>query len=188
MGTGKTVVGRELAEHLRLPLTDNDAAIGALTDLNARQIRDRHGTRVLHRLEAEHLLGALASTERTVICAAGSVVDNERCRSALAGPGLFRIWLRARPETLAARFHNQDHRPLFGTEPLALFTGQIATRSQHFVELADAVVDVDGLSIPEVVRRVIAVVAEHGQASATRSRVVELDVDAARRREQEHEA
>src|SRR3954470_8714608 len=83
MGTGKSAVAAKLAPRLGLPLTDNDAASGAWTELNARQIRDRHGTRVLHNLEARHLLDALASTERTVVCAAGSVVEDERCLRAL---------------------------------------------------------------------------------------------------------
>jgi shikimate kinase len=188
MGTGKTVVARELAPSLQLPLSDNDAAIGAKTELSAREIRDRHGTQVLHGLEAEHLLNALAAREPSVICAAGSVVENERCRQALARPGLLRIWLRAQPETLAARFHNQDHRPLLGKEPLDLFTHQVAVRSHHFAGLCDAIVDVDGLPIPEVVRRVLGVIDGQGGEESARRRTLELDVEAAHDRGPEREA
>ena len=154
-----------------MAFTDNDDAIGAVTELNARQIRDRHGTRVLHNLEARHLLDALTALEPTVVCAAGSVVEDERCLHALARPGLFRIWLRASAETLAGRFHNQDHRPLFGKDPLSLFTHQIANRSERFLELADAIVDVDGLTIPEVVARV----AEAIEARPPRSRTLAIE-------------
>jgi shikimate kinase len=171
MGTGKTAVATELAPRLGLAFTDNDDAIGAVTDLSARQIRDRHGTRVLHNLEARHLLDALAVTEPTVVCAAGSVVEDERCLAALVGPGLFRIWLRASADTLADRFHNEDHRPLFGKEPLALFTHQIANRSERFLQLADAIVDVDGLTVPEVVARV----AEAIEARPPRSRTLAIE-------------
>jgi shikimate kinase len=176
MGTGKTEAATRLAPRLGLPFTDNDAAIGVSTELNARQIRDRHGTRVLHNLEARHLLDALASTERTVVCAAGSVVEDERCLRALVRPGLFRVWLRATADTLAGRFHNQDHRPLFGSDPLALFTHQIANRSERFLVLADAIVDVDGLTIPQVVDRVTAAI---GSRDGRRSRTVELEIEPA---------
>jgi shikimate kinase len=172
MGTGKTAVATVLAPRLGLPFTDNDEAIGAATELSARQIRDRHGTRVLHNLEARHLLDALASPEPTVVCAAGSVVEDERCLRALVGPALFRVWLRATAETLAARFHNQDHRPLFGEDPLTLFTHQIANRSERFLLLADAIVDVDGLAIPEVVERVAEAV---DGRPAPRSRTLEIE-------------
>jgi shikimate kinase len=178
MGTGKTAVATQLAPRLGLPFTDNDEAIGAATELNARQIRDRHGTRVLHNLEARHLLDALSKPERTVVCAAGSVVEDERCLGALVRPGLFRVWLRANAETLAARFHNQDHRPLFGKDPLALFTHQIANRTERFVLLADAVVDVDGLSVAQVVERVAAAV-DGKAAPQSRSRTLELEIERA---------
>jgi shikimate kinase len=186
MGTGKTEVATALARLYDLPFTDNDAVIGQSTELTARQIRDKHGTRVLHNLEARHLLDSLAGPGPSIVCAAGSVVEDERCRTALASPALLRIWLRAQPETLAARFHNQDHRPLFGKDPHALFLHQVANRSQHFRDLADEIVDVDGLSIPEVVDAVVAAI-ERARPGG-RSRTLAVDVEPAREPEPEVEA
>lgn len=161
MGTGKTVVAEAIAKRLGLAFSDNDRRLRRTVGLNAREIRETRGVRVLHKLEAQHLLDALAAPAPSVVGAAASVVEDSRCRAALRAPGVFAVWLRASAETLAARFHNEDHRPLFGDDPLQLFTNHIATRSVLFHEVSSAVVDVDGLSVAEVIAAAQAVVDAH---------------------------
>ncbi|HEY4752428.1 MAG TPA: shikimate kinase, partial [Candidatus Limnocylindrales bacterium] len=60
MGSGKTTVGRLLAERLGRPLRDSDPEIEAATGYTAREIRDRDGPDALHDLEARLLLSTLA--------------------------------------------------------------------------------------------------------------------------------
>ena len=156
MGTGKTVVGEALAAHLALPFSDNDRAIMDATGLTAREIGELRGVGVLHGLESEHLLRAVGSPAPSVIGAAASVVEDERCRTALAGEAVLPIWLRARAETLAERFHNEAHRPLVSDSPLVFFRDQIAVRSPLYAALGLAVVDVDGCTVSEVMARLIA--------------------------------
>jgi shikimate kinase len=156
MGTGKTVAGEALAAHLALPFSDNDRAIMDATGLTARDLRDLRGVQVLHKLESRHLLDAVGEPAPSVIGAAASVIENERCRTALQRPDVLTIWLRASAETLAARFHNEDHRPLFGDSPLVFFREQIPVRAPLFSAVSTAVVDVDGRTAAEVVAGVIA--------------------------------
>jgi shikimate kinase len=156
MGTGKTVVAEAVAAHLALPFTDNDRAITEATGMTARELLDAHGVRALHTLESGHLLDAVGEARSNMISAAASVIDDEDCRRGLQLPGVLPIWLRATAETLADRFHNEDHRPMFGESPLAFFRDQIAVRSPLFSDASKAVVDVDGRTVPEVVARVIA--------------------------------
>jgi shikimate kinase len=150
MGAGKTAVGEELARLLGLPFNDNDRTLAGATGMTAREIQEESAVPFLHKLEAHHLLDALGSPEPSVVGAAASVVETKRCRAALRATNVFGIWLRAKPETLVARFSNEQHRPTFG-DPVVFFRDQIAVRSPHFRELSAAIIDVDGLSIAEAV-------------------------------------
>jgi shikimate kinase len=181
MGTGKSVIGAALARHLALPFSDNDAAIAAATGLTARQIREREGIRALHALEARHLLDATQAASSTVICAAASVIEDPSCRAALEQPEIVTIWLRARAETLAARFDNEDHRPVFGPDPLAFFRSQMAIRYPRFLAISAAVIDVDTLTIAEVVERVVETVDRYAapDGQSPRTRTIELGLEAA---------
>ncbi len=84
MGIGKTTLAKHLAQTLGRPLRDSDRDIETLFGQPGRDIAAADGVDALHELEAAVLLGALANPEPTVICAAGWVVEDERCLRALA--------------------------------------------------------------------------------------------------------
>ncbi len=156
MGAGKTTVGRALAERLGRTWRDSDAEIEADTGLTVRELRDREGVDAMHAREAGQLLDALASPEPGIISAAASVVEAEACRIAMAGPDVAVVWLRAAPEVLAERFASaDDHRPAYGESTTAFLADQAAIREPLAAAIGARFVDVDGLSEPEVVARVV---------------------------------
>jgi len=150
MGAGKTAVGEELARRLGFTFSDSDRTILAGTGKTAREIQEEADVAPLHALEARHLLDALSSPGPAVIGAAASVVENERCRSALRAASVCCIWLRATPVTLATRFASGPHRPTFG-DPSVFFRDQSALRSPHFEALSAVTIDVDELEVDDVV-------------------------------------
>jgi len=160
MGAGKTTIGQALAERTGRPWRDSDADIEAATGLTVRELRDREGVDAMHAREASQLLDALADPEPSVISAAASIVDDARCRAALAEPDVAAVWLHAAPDTLAERFESPDeHRPAYG-ESTAGFLADQATRREPLAEAAGAhIVDTNGLTEPEVVARVLEVLA-----------------------------
>jgi shikimate kinase len=158
MGSGKTVVGRRIALRIGWRVSDSDETIQFATRSSAREIKELRGASELHRREAAHLRDALASSTPSVVCAAASVVDDSGCRSALRDPAVCVVWLRARVDTLAERFHSEGHRPRYGERPDAFLEEQIAARTPYLLEVADGIVDVDGLTVSEVVAQVSSLV------------------------------
>ncbi|MEV4114925.1 shikimate kinase [Nonomuraea sp. NPDC049695] len=142
MGSGKSTVGRLIAEVLGLPFSDSDPFLKARYGGTAAQIAARDGAETLHRYEADHVLHELAG-EPEVIAAAASTVEDPRVREAMKEA--FVLWVDADDEVLAQRMKSSDHRPAFG--PAAMR----ARREPYFREVADLRCDVGGMR-PEETR------------------------------------
>ena len=61
MASGKTTVGRGLAEALDWPFSDSDASIERERGTTVRALADEVGVDAMHELEGAHLLQALAA-------------------------------------------------------------------------------------------------------------------------------
>jgi shikimate kinase len=155
MGSGKTTVGRLVAARLGWPLRDSDAEIEAREGRTVRELDDALGTNAMHALEAEVLLAGLASPQPSVVCAAASVVDDERCLAALRDPTLLVTWLKISPETATARFASSGHRPRFGDDPAQFLAQQAAKRDPRFGSVATLELGADGVAPDELAASVV---------------------------------
>ena len=108
MASGKTTLGRSLAELLAADFIDSDMSIAASTGVNAAEIASTAGVTQLHRIEKEVLSTALAASSLSVVAAAASVVDDERIREEL-GDHLC-LWVEADAATLLERLGSAPHR------------------------------------------------------------------------------
>jgi len=152
MGTGKTTVGRALAEALGLPFSDSDAAIERERGSTVKELADEIGVEEMHELEARHLLRTLDAPGPSVIAAAASTIDDAACRAALVAPGVTTIWLKANPAVLARRFDRQRHRPRFGRSPRDLLAEQATERDALFRSLHPIEIETDAREPAEIVR------------------------------------
>lgn len=158
MGAGKTTVGARLADQLDRTYIDNDTQVEYVTGKTVAEIWRDGGEEAFRRHESAALRAATQSTAPSVIAVAGGAVLDPVNRKHIAEAGTV-VWLRAKIETLAPRLRNpeDDHRPLL-SGPIGLEDVLEKLERQRrplYTELADAVVDVDGLTLEEVNERVL---------------------------------
>ena len=154
MGAGKTTTGHLLAERLGWGYRDSDADVETATGLTVPELFARDGEAAFRRAEAAVLAEACADPSPSVVSVAGGAVLSEENRRLVTSNG-FVVWLRAHPETLAARVGDGHGRPLLGDDPAEAVVRLNAVRAPLYAEVADVVLDVEGLDPVTVADRII---------------------------------
>jgi shikimate kinase len=155
MGAGKTTTGKLVAHRLGWNYKDSDADVEAATGLTVPELFARDGEAAFRAAEADVLSAACRDESPTVISVAGGAVLREDNRRVIRSSGTV-VWLRARPETLAARVGDGAGRPLLGDDPAEAMVRLFEERAPYYAEVADAVIDVEGLAVDVVADRVMA--------------------------------
>jgi shikimate kinase len=154
MGAGKTTAGKLVAQKLGWDYVDSDAEVEKETGFTVPQLFARDGEAAFRNAETRALRRGCASGRPVVVSVAGGAVLRVENRALLQSAGRV-IWLRARPETLAARVGDGAGRPLLNSDPAAALRTLDAVRRPLYAEVADETIDVDDLSADEVVRRIL---------------------------------
>jgi shikimate kinase len=145
MGAGKSAVGAVLAERLGLPLVDLDRAIERDAGRSIPELFRSEGEAGFRKRERE-AIEAVAG-RRAVVALGGGAPAQPGALARLVASGTL-VYLRARPETLAARVGADEARPLLaGLDPaarLAKIRGLLAEREACYLRAA-LVVDTDAL-------------------------------------------
>jgi shikimate kinase len=155
MGAGKTTTGKLVAHRLGWSYKDSDADVEAATGLTVPELFAREGEAAFRAAEANVLRAACVDESPTVISVAGGAVLRDDNRRVIRSSGTV-VWLRARPETLAARVGDGVGRPLLGDDPAEAMVRLFEERAPYYAEVANAVIDVEGLGVDVVADRVMA--------------------------------
>jgi shikimate kinase len=158
MGSGKTTVGRLVADELGWPLVDTDHVIEARTGRTVREIWLADGEPAFRRLETEVVADALGAAGPSVVAAAGGVVLSDANRRLLTSSGALVVWLAAEADVLVERTAAGDHRPLLDADPLAALRAMADERAVLYREVADAVVDVGERPPADIAAEIIGLV------------------------------
>ena len=156
MGTGKSTVGRLVAERLGRRFVDTDALIesrhGPIPELFAS-----HGEEHFRRLERE-VAAELGSATGLVVSTGGRTMLDPANQATLGATGVV-VCLSASVEELVARLHDEaEHRPLLRDgDPAERIAALLAERASGYGRFPQ--VATDGRTPAEVADAVIAAVA-----------------------------
>lgn len=153
MATGKTAVGRKLAEALHMKFVDLDDLIVEHKGITIAEIFDRHGEAHFRKLERE-MVARVSRRRFLVVATGGGVVLDPENVSKLKRMGRM-IHLSASPEVILERVSNEDHRPLLETADREGRIRDLLSRRAPFYAIADLEIDTSGLSVDEVVVEIV---------------------------------
>ncbi|MFC1453053.1 shikimate kinase [Verrucomicrobiota bacterium] len=153
MGTGKTSVGKRLAERLGLSFVDMDDVIEEEEGKAISRIFAEDGEARFRECE-RRLVERLAARPDTVIATGGGVVLNPRNVEDYTRSGLV-VCLSATPEVILGRVAQETHRPLLaGDGKRERILGLLESR-QALYDAIPCRVDTSRMSIDAVVERIL---------------------------------
>jgi len=153
MGTGKSSVGRLVAEQLHFDYLDTDELIQSRTGRIIADIFAKDGEPAFRKLE-EQIVAELAAHERTVIATGGGLPVNPKNLASLKTHALV-VCLWASPDRIWERVRNQTHRPLLNTPDPKRKIRELLAAREPFYRQADVLLNTDSRPVREVTQQVI---------------------------------
>lgn len=152
MGTGKTSVGRLVAENLHFHFLDTDELIQSHTGRAIADIFSRDGEPAFRKLERQ-VVEELCVSKQVVISTGGGLPTNPENLARLKSHALV-VCLWAAPEKIWERVRHQSHRPLLhDADPQKKIRELLAAREPAYKQ-ADVLINTDLRSAREVAQQV----------------------------------
>jgi shikimate kinase len=153
MGTGKSSVGRLVANVLRFTYLDTDQVIEGRASKPIAEIFEQDGEPAFREWE-RRIVEELTHRRKTVISTGGGLPVNETNLVSLKTHALV-VCLWASPETIFERVRGHEHRPLLNApDPLSKIRELLSIREAYYRK-ADVLVNTEWRSIKEVSLQVI---------------------------------
>lgn len=162
MGSGKSVVGKQLAKVLKFEHKDLDSSIEKQEGLSISEIFRKKGEIYFRRIEGEMLQSILANDSGTVISTGGGTpCYGNTMRTILDDQNTTSVYLKVSVAALTERlFREKAHRPLIAhletAEALEDFIRKHLFERAYYYNQASMIVDADLLSETEVVNEIVA--------------------------------
>jgi len=153
MGSGKSSVGRLVAEQLLFTFLDTDEVIESRVGKTITDIFAQDGEPVFREYE-RRLVEELSAQSKMVFSTGGGLPINPVNLANLKTHSLV-VCLWASPENIWERVRHQTHRPLLNNpDPLGKIRQLLAVRKPHYRQ-ADVLVNTEMRSVKEVAQQVI---------------------------------
>lgn len=154
-GSGKSTVAPILASRLGYgTAVDLDRVIEGMFSRSVERIFDEEGETRFREFESDALARALSGSPVVIATGGGSVLDQKN-RVLLRGDDVYVVWLKGSPSQLAERLRDTtEARPLLEGDPAFALQRLAEERDALYQEVADVVIDVDGLDVRSVVEEI----------------------------------
>jgi shikimate kinase len=154
-GTGKSAVGKIVADRLKMECVSMDARIVEKAGMAIPEIVERHGWPGFRDMETE-VARELAGRDNLIIDTGGGVIERPENIAALKQNAKI-IWLKATPKVIVDRIKDGTQRPALSegktfTEEVAEI---LAVRTPKYREAAQIEIDTDDLTAEQVAYGVI---------------------------------
>lgn len=150
MGSGKTSVGRKLADLCKRPLEDTDRLIEKEQQMPITGIFAQKGEEAFRQMETELLKELKNRNDGIILSTGGGLPLREENRRLLKEAGIV-VYLRTRPETVLGRLAHDTTRPLLQGENVSEKVHRLMEdRENHYLDACHEIVETDGKSVREI--------------------------------------
>lgn len=154
MGAGKTTIGKQLAEILKLDFIDSDQELERRTGAPIDWIFDIEGEDGFRKRE-EDVIEELTQLQGVVLATGGGAIVSDKSRNFLAARGVV-VYLETSIEQQLERTRRDKRRPLIQNEnPKEVLEQLMQEREGLYTEIADLTVPTNISSVKSVAKQIV---------------------------------
>ncbi|MBR1461221.1 shikimate kinase [bacterium] len=151
MGTGKSTIGKYLAEKLNLKFIDIDSTIEKFQQMSIAQIFETKGEEYFRDIEREYIMNTFENN--SVIALGGGAYEDKETRRFLMNSLI--IHLKTSPNIIYERIKNDKTRPLLKDQMTVEKIAQIYNSRAINYEKANITITTDNKTPKEIVKEIM---------------------------------
>jgi shikimate kinase len=161
MGSGKTTVGKRIAQELGYEFADSDDLVASAAGKSVRDMFSQDGEAVFRKYESDAIRSILADGKSPIVLATGggAVISGEN-RTVISHHASHVVWLDASVADLVARTKSGTGRPLLDGDAGKTLQSLSDQRSAWYEEVATLRIDTRGKSVAKVCSAVLEAIHE----------------------------
>ena len=137
MGSGKTAVGKSIANMLNYKFIDTDKQIEKITKKSIKEIFNEDGEKFFRNLE-EKIITSFLNEKNIIISLGGGSIINKNIRK-LIKKNSYNIYLHVKIDILIKRLQNSNNRPLIVNTDLNTTLNELFEKRKKFYQKADLI-------------------------------------------------
>ncbi len=139
MGSGKTVIGRDLSRILKSNFVDTDQEIEKYVGKNINSIFTEHGEKYFRKIEEDICLKVLKYSNCVISLGGGSIINKE-VRNMIENNS-YSVYLKVETEVLLKRLKNSKKRPLLNDKNKKSVIESIFEKRKNFYNKANLIIE-----------------------------------------------